>query len=447
MSRHNGKSNATRPYRRQLRLAIARNLPHCGLPLLPGDDRQRWTPRYLAVQSILMACLGKDRLIDRFHDARIALVDMYSTRRRPGESYQGFVAALEKTGSAALDVIVKHLRKRVRAVAGDDWLVEGYAVFGCDGSRFDKTRTTANKESFGQGGKDKSPPQQLLTTLFHVGTGLPWCWRAGNADASERHQLLDMLDLLPPEALLLLDAGYTGYDMLQQIKQSGRSFIVRVGASVELLTGLGWNYRESKGTVYLWPAHVQDRKLPPLVLRLVVETDANGKQMHLLTSVLDRKELSDRALRRLYRLRWENEILFRQVKQTMNQGKALSWTPTAARQELEWSMIGVWLLGLMALGAQRRVRKKRALADEPRERWSTAKTLRLIRRAIVGTMGRGRGLAELLSEAVRDDSQRRGSRRSHDWPHKKKEKPPGNPRVRKATKLEIRTAAVLKKVA
>jgi hypothetical protein len=442
MSRHDGKTNASKSYNRQLHRAMGALLPHQGLRLLPENAKERWTPRYLAIMALLMACLGTDLLCDRFHTARCALVKMYLTRRRPGYSYQGFAGALQRVGDALLGELVGHLRLKTRQVAPDRWLIDGWLVFGCDGSRFDKTRTTANKEAFGRGGRHKTGPQQFLTTLFHVGTGLPWCWRAGNADASERHQLREMLGELPPKALLLLDAGYTGYDLLREVMASRRSFIVRVGASVELLDRLGWYYRrESNGMVYLWPKQAQQRENPPLTLRLVSVIDKKGRQMHLLTSVLDRSKLTDAAVRKMYRLRWGVELLFRAIKQTMQLRKARSWTPQAAAQELHWGMMGVWMLGLLALQQQCQLRGS---DDAPARPWSAAKVLRVIRRTIQGTLRRGPSLARLLRAAIRDGYKRHASKKAIDWPHKKREKPPGHPKRRKATKAEIKAARVLR---
>ena len=442
MSRHVGKTNASRSYTRQLHHAIGALLPHQGLRLLPLNDKERWTPRYLVITALLMACLGGDLLADRFATARRSLVRMYLTRRRPGKAYQGFTAALQKLGDALLAELAAHLRVEMRQIAGGRWLIDGWLVFGGDGSRFDKTRTTANKEHFKCGGKAKTGPQQFLTTLFHVGTGLPWCWRAGDAKASERHQLRAMLSQLPAGALLLMDAGYTGYDLLKDIITSGRSFILRVGAGVELLEDLDYDYeREGNGIVSLWPKFARQRGEPPLTLRLVSIISNKGQRVHLLTNVLERSKLSDAAVRKMYRLRWGVEVLFRSIKQTMQLRKARSWTPKAAEQELEWGMMGVWMLGLLALNQQS---PRRASAGGTASPWSAAGALRVIRMAIHGASGRGPSLERLLAAAVRDGYPRRGSKKAIDWAHKKREKPPGDPRCRKATKAELTAARELK---
>src|SRR5262249_20783778 len=150
---------------------------------------------------------------------------------------------------------------------------------------------------------------------------------------------------------------------------------------------------------------------------------------------------SDAAVRRMYKRRWGIEVLFRSIKQTMQLRKARSWTPQASVQELHWGMIGVWVLGLMALKEQ--VRAGPHTSGSPAA-WSPAKTRRVIRRASRGWMGRGPSLALLLRQAVHDGYRRRGNKKAIDWPHKKRETPPGNPKRRRATRAEMRAAARLK---
>ena len=85
--------------------------------------------------------------------------------------------------------------------------------------------------------------------------------------------------------------------------------------------------------------------------------------------------------------------------------KARSWTPKAAEQELEWGMMGVWMLGLLALTEQS---KRRAATGMPVSPWSAAGVLRIVRMAIHGTALRGPSLKRLLAAAMRDGYKRHG---------------------------------------
>ncbi|MFW6061203.1 MAG: transposase [Planctomycetota bacterium] len=66
-----------------------------------------------------------------------------------------------------------------------------------------------------------------------------WDWRRGGGKEAERNHLRQMLGTLPAKALLLADAGFTGFDLLWALQSNGTSFILRAGANVRLLKKLG----------------------------------------------------------------------------------------------------------------------------------------------------------------------------------------------------------------
>jgi hypothetical protein len=418
-----GKSAKCPAYPIQLRQAISRFLPRRGLPTLPGNAKLRWTARLLAICAVLTAWGSEPTLGGRFDAARDVLVGMFPTRRRPGGTHAGFIAALARASESLLAVIVPHLRRSVRAAAGTSWEVLGWAVFGVDGSKIDVPMTKANEDALGVAGRKRAGPQMLLTVLFHAGSGLVWDWRRGVAKASERSHLLQMLGTMPINALLLADAGFTGYDLLKAVIAGNRSFLIRVGSNVRLLTKLGYRVREFDGLVWLWPDGARGKGLEPLALRLITINGGSKGTMYLLTDVLDGKRLSDADAARLYAMRWGVELLYRSLKQTMGRGKMLSGSPAHAAVELDWSVIGLWVLGLANAEATGDVR-----------RLSAAQALRRMRAAMAG---RGGNLHAALAGSRRDDYQRHRPKKARHWPHKKREKPPGAPKARTANEEEV----------
>jgi hypothetical protein len=419
-------------YPRELLHAIRKGLPTRGLPLQTDDGRVRWTDRLLAVTALVMAWGKTVGLRDAFASAREEAVAMYPSRRRPGRSYEGFVGAMEARSEGLVAAIAAFLRERVEAWAGRHWRSGPWVVMGADGSRVECPRTAANEAAFGCAGRKKTTPQQLVTLLFHVATGLPWSWRRGRGDDSERGQLRAQLGLLPARTLLLADAGFTGYDLLQAFMNAGHDFIVRVGKNVRLLRKLGYAVEEYDGLVYLWPESHRDHA--PLILRLVrVQTERRA--VCLLTSVLDADALSDAAVAGWYQRRWGIEVLYRSLKQTLGGRTLGSETPEAAAWELDWMVLGLWLLGTLTVEAQGpRVR-------DP-SRWSVARALRAVRRWTGRRWARPTvgGLRGQLRRAVQDRYERRHPKTARDWPHKKNEPPPGEPKTRTATQAEVRLA-------
>jgi hypothetical protein len=430
-----------------LRQALGAFLPRSGLGLVSGGGKLRWVPRMLVVAAILTTFGVAEAITDRFDAAREIVRAMWPTRRQPGSSYGGFIKALCKATPKLLGILLPVLRKHVRRLAESGgpaacWRIGRWVVFGVDGSRIECPMTAANEKAFGIAGKKNTGPQQFLTTVFHVATGLIWDYRRGTAKSSERSHLLQMLDTLPPEAMLLADAGFTGYDVFRAIADGGRSFLIRVGSNVSLLTKLGWACEQRGNVVYLWPQKAQEKGLPPLTLRLITLAGAGGKRMHLLTNVLDAALLSDAEAEAMYRKRWGIELVYRSMKQTMGRRRMRCDAPANAAVELDWAVIGLWMLGLLS------VSRILEAGRSPYE-WSVAESQRAVRASMRSSARhprrrRGPRLAAALAAATLDGYKRTGSKKSRHWPHKKREKPPGEPKARSANEMEVKLAAKLR---
>jgi hypothetical protein len=270
-----------------------------------------------------------------------------------------------------------------------------------------------------------------------MGTGLPWAFRIGPGTDSERNHLRDLLGLLPPRALLVADAGFVGYDLMAAILRDGSEFLIRVGNNVTLLRKLGFARVEANNTVYLWPDSHRKKDLPPLVLRLV-ELNDGRKPVFLLTSVLGDAALSDPQAGVLYRMRWGVEVFYRSLKQTLARRKMHSAAPPQAKCELSWAVLGLWGLAMMS------VRQIVAAGGDPLD-LSVATALRQVRLAVRRgpRSPKARILLGRLWAAVKDSYVRKTSKKARDWPHKKKDKPPGLPRIQIATQEQLSLAKAL----
>jgi hypothetical protein len=309
---------------------------------------------------------------------------------------------------------------------GSRWRWKRWVFMAVDGSRVDCPRTVANEEAFGCGGRHKTGPQQWVTTVFHVASSLLWDYRKGKATDSERAHLLQMLPGLPANAMLLMDAGFTGYELLKSIQDSGRHFILRVGANVTLLKDL-YDVKDTDRTVWLWPRGHQDQQ-PPLKLRKI-EFKHHGQTVCLLTSVLSPEALSDHEVKQWYRQRWTIEVQYRGLKQTMEHRRLLSDSPEMAQVELDWAILGLWLLELMQVGSRRWRRSPR---------FSLAQSLRVVRRAMQSTQRvPAGGLERQLRQAMIDSYRRLRPKTARQRTDKKKDPPCGCPIIRMATPVEI----------
>lgn len=272
--------------------------------------------------------------------------------------------------------------------------------------------------------------------MWHAGTGLPWDWRTGPSDSSERAHLREMIDALPNDALVTADAGFVGYDYWKALLEGGRDFVIRVGGNVRLLKKLG-HVRESQGTVYLWPDRNARRSQPPLALRLVVVHD--GRQSwSLITSVRSASRLSDRQIAELYRKRWGIELFYRHFKQTFGRRKLRSRTVEHVHCEADWCVVGLWA---MLLHAGQHLHRRHIAP----ERVSVAGVLRAYRTAMreyKSYPDPKESLWDLLAIARIDDYQR-SNKQSRSYPRKKYEPPIRPPEINQATHRQIQLAKLI----
>jgi hypothetical protein len=412
------------------------------------------TPQWLAWTAILWAWSNESSLGERFACAQRLIQHLQTPSPGKSTSYQAFLKVLTRwTGSLVLAWQIT-LRKRMETLLPEKWRRHGFVVFGVDGSKIDLPRTKSNQQAYAHSrqsnkrNRRKKPgdraatkkteqPQFFLTTMFHVGLHLPWDWRIGPADSSERGHALEMLDRLPAGSLLTADPGFVGYDFARAVLGAGCQLLVRIGSNVKLLKNLGF-VRESDGIVNVWTDQAARREEPPLVLRLVV-IQSGRHPVYLVTSVTSKSRLSDGKIADLYRARWGVEVFYRHLKQTFGRRKLRSHAAANARVELEWSLVGLWGIGLYA--SQELVSR-----GIPLTRLSVARSLQAFRRIsgdYLHPQSPRQRLGEMLGRALLDEYDRK-DKASRDYPRKKRERPPGRPMIRKATRKQKAQAQKLK---
>lgn len=406
--------------------------------------------------AVLWVWSDEATLAERFNCAQRLIQHWQKQAAKKSTSYQAFLKVLVRWTHLLVQALQVEFRKRMQSLSPHAWRMHGFVTFGVDGSRIDLPRTRSNQQAYAPSrtakrrtktarGKRRKPsrqkhasgPQLWLTMLFHLGLNLPWDWRIGPSNSSERQHALDMLESLPENSLLCGDAGFVGYEFAQAVMASGCEILVRVGANVTLLKKLGFA-RESNGLVYLWPDQTARRNEPPLVFRLVV-VQSGRHPVYLITSVRNRTSLTDGHVADVYRSRWGVEVYYRHFKQTFGRRKLRSHAAPNARVELEWSLIGLWAIAIKASYEQ-------ALAGTALHQLSIGQALRAFRRIArdyLHPQQRGQRLRDMLRDALRDEYERK-DKTSRQYPHKKREHPAGKPRVRNATRAQIQTALEIK---
>jgi hypothetical protein len=429
---------------------------------LPRHGNISWHPRSLVVMAVLWVWSSQAKLTEAFAEAKRLSESLLGSAAIG--SYQGLTQALVRHTGRLMPLLWERLQELMRQTGRNHWRIGRWLPLAVDGSRVTTPRTRRNEQAlgathYGQGAKAKSrlkwknkrrrskalgqpvKPQIWLTLLWHMGMKMPWAWRCGPSTASERGHLQELLatQCFPENTLFCGDAGFVGYALWSNILDAGHSFLMRVGGNLQFLRGLG-KVRQQNGLVHLWPRVAFRQGQPPLTLRLL-EFQTERGPLYLVTNILSDRALSIEQARKLYRLRWGVELQFRSLKQTFGRGKLRSRTPERALVELEWSLLGLWMVQLFAVREQISI-------DAPPERSSVALALSVIRQAMQDwnqPSASRSALRQRLKTAVLDDYRRRAPKQGRYRPPIKDIPVTGTPVILKATPKQRLAYQQLKK--
>jgi len=432
---------------------------HASFSTLPLHGNASWVPVNLIWLALCWSWSESRNVTDAFEQA------VYQCRqlgRAALSTYQGFMNALATWTDPLITALWPVLQQRMRESGGRDYYMYGWVPIAFDGSRSSAPRTRANETAlcaanYGRGKTAKyrkkktkglrrrrnerqkpqpQEPQVWITMLWHIGLRLPWMWRLGPSNSSERAHVLEMLETgdFPRNTLFCGDAGFVGYPLWSQILDRGFHFLVRVGANVSLLTEAGCHLTD-EGHVLSWPEDVRRSGGPPLRLRLM-QVQIGRTQMWMLTSVLSSSRLSASQVIRLYKLRWGIEVEFRGLKQTLNRGKLRCRNHRRVLAEMNWSLMAMAVAELFALQAQLAVRRGRGGRRGGPHKRSLANTIRALRRCLLRLEAvpvAGCDVHTQLRLAVTDNYQRKSSKAARYRPPNPDKKPLGMPNLRTLT--------------
>lgn len=213
-----------------------------------------------------------------------------------------------------------------------------WRLMAIDGTTMDVAETQANADHFGYSGNDRSRsafPQMRMLTLSEVGTHAIVGASTGPYATGERTLAHPLAPLTEQGMLVLADAGFYSWDLLDSYTAGGADLLWRVGASVQLppvralpdgsYTALVFAPRTRRKTkAALITAARQGQEIDPERARLVravdytvPEANPDGELITLITTVLDSRELSATQMAGAYAQRWEHETALSEVKRRL----------------------------------------------------------------------------------------------------------------------------------
>jgi hypothetical protein len=217
---------------KRLRSTLRELLPKKIFAHIKQRDTATWKIYLLATCAFLWMASNEKNIVDAFNYVRKILPKIFTTITKIGIFYQGFMDQLGRYNKRMMNVIIPHFQNLTKTKLEKYWLTAGFILLGVDGSRVQLARTKSLIKAFApkkkknetkrkykqrkqrykkkQTAKDRQKksesPQLWLTLLWHFGTGLPYNWRIGASDSSEREHAQSMFADLPSEALIVADA-------------------------------------------------------------------------------------------------------------------------------------------------------------------------------------------------------------------------------------------------
>jgi hypothetical protein len=420
----------------------------------------KWNAEEVMAQALIWSWQEAKNVTDAFDQTREICDDLKLSRTIL--TYTAFMNALTRHREMFHNRMCDQFQRLAEDVGGERFRTRGWVLIGFDGSRVSAPRTKSNERAFcapnyGKGkkamyGPKKSKgmrrtrnkqnppqpqrPQAWITMMWHMGLRLPWSWRLGPSNSSERDHVKDMLsnEDFPENTLFCGDAGFVGYPLWSDIVKAGQHFLVRVGANVDLLSEQADVKKCGGGEVLCWPKGRMNSGEPPLRLRLVKVTVGKTK-MWILTSVLSERKLSKKQITKYYKMRWGIEVEFRGLKQTLDKHTLKCRNSERLLVELDWSIRAMAVAELIALREQMIAASEREMeADyDPNDR-SLANTMRALRkcmRQLHKFPDADEDLLQALSRAVVQRYNNRTDKRARYRPKNPDKKPLGDPNVTK----------------
>jgi hypothetical protein len=193
--------------------------------------------------------------------------------------------------------------------------------------------------------------------LCEVGTHALLDWVVRGYRRSEGDLARRLLRRLPAASLLLADRHFHSFTLWQGARLGGYQLLLRVQKGPKLLAEAV--LADGSGLSRVYPRRGQDKKKRGLVVRVIRYqwSDERGRlqQARLVTSLLDAAAHPAAELVALYHQRWEQELVFAQIK-GQRAGRAThirASEPLRVCQEVDSLLVGHYTLRWAMLQAAR----------------------------------------------------------------------------------------------
>jgi hypothetical protein len=309
-----------------------------------ASERERKLPAKFMVYLLIALCLYAPGRKSMKETLRTVLEECPTIGGRPRKAAITSPGAISKArarmGAPVMAEVYAQVVKPCATAATPGAFFKKHRVVIIDGSTLALVDWVKNFLHFGGAGKTKgleSFPMATLAVLVECGTRIIFGAALGHYKLAETTLAKELLALLGPGMLCLLDREYIGYPWLHVAKPTGADFVIRVRGNMAfpvlnvLADGSYLSHlRPPKGSRWQGQRAIRVRVIE---YRITGSTD----KYRLITTLLRPQDASAQELAELYHERWEVETTLREVKEYLRGGGLKTFrsqTPELVHQEL-----------------------------------------------------------------------------------------------------------------
>jgi hypothetical protein len=280
----------------------------------------------------------------------------------PGKNRFVAPSAVVQARQRLSDDAVGHVFKLMAQRAFTEYAFEqwcGLNVLAVDGVMFRAQDTAENLDAFGcdRNAKGDNPyPQVRMCSLMETSSHLLLASEFDSRDVGEMSLAQRLVPSVPDNTLTLFDRGYYSQGLLYLWMTKGVNTHWILPARKDLQYTVRHQLSEDDAVITLKTSPQARKKfdgLPETIEARLTRYKVDGKSYRVLSSMVDAMQFPYEEVVNVYVQRWEIELGFREMKQTLHQAKLTlrSKKPEMVRQELWGLLVAYNLIRMMMLDA------------------------------------------------------------------------------------------------
>ena len=319
-----------------------------------------WKDRVYSPLVTLWVFLGQ--VLSADHSCRAAVARLIAHRLSHGQSAcsaetGAYCQSRKRLPEKFFSEVARHTGRTLDASADLNWLWKDRRVYIFDGSTVTMPDTPENQAAYPQPAGQRPGlgfPMARVAALFSLSCGaivdLGICRYAGKGQ-SELGMLRTMWNIFRSGDVMLADRLMCAWPEILLLKQRGVDYVCRLN-SANRKADFRKGKRLGKGDhIVKWRKPTNTRSMPWRIFKTlpefltvrecqisVAQPGFRSKQIIIVTTLLDAEKHSKEELAKIFRARWNAELDFRSLKQTLPMDILRCKTPELVRKEI-WTHI------------------------------------------------------------------------------------------------------------